>query len=107
MSVRELLSEREAAFAGDSAACEVPAPIFFTASPLDLEDIPKPQPRLDEVLLRIHACGVCHTELDEIEGRAAPTKLPIVLGHEIVDSVVEYCGHVICLLGTRPSVAQD
>ncbi len=37
-------------------------------------------------MVRISACGVCHTELDEIEGRVQP-KLPIVLGHEIVGKV--------------------
>ncbi|MDN3671256.1 alcohol dehydrogenase catalytic domain-containing protein [Echinicola jeungdonensis] len=37
--------------------------------PLELRDIPKPVPKADEVLIRVNVCGVCHTELDEIEGR--------------------------------------
>jgi propanol-preferring alcohol dehydrogenase len=54
--------------------------------PLKLVDLPVPQPRAGEILVRVSACGVCHTELDEIEGRLKP-RLPIVLGHEIVGKV--------------------
>jgi propanol-preferring alcohol dehydrogenase len=54
--------------------------------PLELIDLPIPRPRSKEILVKISACGVCHTELDEIEGRIQP-KLPIVLGHEIVGKV--------------------
>ena len=54
--------------------------------PLEMIDLPKPVPGLKEILVKISACGVCHTELDEIEGRIQP-KLPIVLGHEIVGRV--------------------
>jgi len=54
--------------------------------PLKLMDMPIPQPRSGEILVKISACGVCHTELDEIEGRLKP-RLPIVLGHEIVGRV--------------------
>ncbi len=51
--------------------------------PLELVYLPVPQPRSKEILVRISACGVCHTELDEIEGRLQP-KLPMILGHEII-----------------------
>lgn len=54
--------------------------------PLELLESPVPQPKAKEVLVKISACGVCHTELDEIEGRLQP-KLPVVLGHEIVGTV--------------------
>lgn len=54
--------------------------------PLQLMDIPTPEPKGKEVLLNVSACGVCHTELDEIEGRVFP-RLPIVPGHEIVGRV--------------------
>ena len=57
--------------------------------PLTLADIPIPEPALDEVLIRINACGVCHTELDEIEGRTPPSKLPMVPGHEVIGRVTE------------------
>ena len=54
--------------------------------PLELVDMPIPQPGSKEILVRVSACGVCHTELDEIEGRLKPN-LPIVLGHEIIGKV--------------------
>ena len=53
-------------------------------APLTLVDVPIPVPGENEVLIRVSACGVCHTELDEIEGRTAPPVLPVIPGHEIV-----------------------
>ncbi|MCK5709516.1 MAG: zinc-dependent alcohol dehydrogenase family protein [Deltaproteobacteria bacterium] len=58
-------------------------------SPLKLEDIPTPNPKEGEILIRISVCGVCHTELDEIEGRTPPPSFPAVLGHQIVGTVEE------------------
>lgn len=55
---------------------------------LRLDDLPVPQPGPRQVLLRVGACGVCHTELDEIEGRAAPARLPVIPGHEVVGRVI-------------------
>ncbi len=55
---------------------------------LRLTDIPIPEPETGEILVKVAACGVCHTELDEIEGRLKP-KLPIILGHEIVGRVAK------------------
>ena len=60
--------------------------------PLELTEIPTPQPKAWEVLVKVSTCGVCHTELDEIEGRTPPTRLPVVLGHQVVGSVVEHGG---------------
>jgi alcohol dehydrogenase, propanol-preferring len=57
-------------------------------APLKWVDLPEPQPGEGEVLLRVSACGVCHTELDEIEGRTPPPHMPVVLGHQVVGSVV-------------------
>jgi propanol-preferring alcohol dehydrogenase len=59
------------------------------SEPLVLADIPHPVPGRREVLLKVNACGVCHTELDEIEGRTPPPRLPVVLGHEVVGTVEE------------------
>ncbi|MGB5628620.1 MAG: zinc-dependent alcohol dehydrogenase family protein [Woeseiaceae bacterium] len=59
------------------------------SSPLVLVDIARPVPGNGEVLVEVSVCGVCHTELDEIEGRTAPPVLPVVPGHEIVGKVVE------------------
>ena len=59
------------------------------SAPLRAADIPRPVPGPGEVLLRVHVCGVCHTELDEIEGRTAPPVLPVVPGHQVVGTVTE------------------
>jgi propanol-preferring alcohol dehydrogenase len=55
--------------------------------PLKLVELPRPVPGRGQVLVRVSACGVCHTELDEIEGRVAPSQFPMILGHEIVGRV--------------------
>lgn len=60
--------------------------------PLESVDLPLQEPGPGEVRIRVSACGVCHTELDEIEGRTAPPRLPIVPGHEVV-GLVERLGH--------------
>jgi propanol-preferring alcohol dehydrogenase len=60
-----------------------------TRTPLQQVDLPDPMPRKGEVMIRVSACGVCHTELDEIEGRTPPPRFPVVLGHEVVGKVVE------------------
>jgi propanol-preferring alcohol dehydrogenase len=52
--------------------------------PLKLVDLPDPVPERSQILVRVSACGVCHTELDEIEGRVSPSRFPMILGHEIV-----------------------
>jgi propanol-preferring alcohol dehydrogenase len=57
-------------------------------APLVAEHIPVPQPRPSEVLIRVSACGVCHTEIDEIEGRTPPAILPMTPGHQVVGKVV-------------------
>jgi propanol-preferring alcohol dehydrogenase len=54
--------------------------------PLEWVDLPAPSPGQKEILVKVSACGICHTELDEIEGRLQPS-LPIILGHEIVGKV--------------------
>jgi propanol-preferring alcohol dehydrogenase len=61
-------------------------------NPLELREVPVPAPGQGELLLKVRVCGVCHTELDEIEGRTPPPRLPIVLGHQVV-GIVEKTGH--------------
>jgi len=56
-------------------------------SPLELVELPEPLPGEHEVLIKVSTCGVCHTELDEIEGRTPPPKLPMILGHQVVGRV--------------------
>jgi len=57
------------------------------AAPLEAAMLPDPEPGRGEILVRVTVCGVCHTELDEIEGRTPPPRLPVVPGHEIVGRV--------------------
>ncbi len=59
-------------------------------NPLKMADLPDPKPADGQILVKVSACGVCHTELDEIEGRLQ-ARLPIILGHEIV-GIVERLG---------------
>ncbi len=61
------------------------------SEPLTLQEISKPECGDDEVLLRVLTCGVCHTELDEIEGRTPPSFFPMVPGHQVV-GIVELKG---------------
>jgi len=56
-------------------------------SPLELVDMPVPVEAEDEILVKVSACGVCHTEIDEIEGRTPPSKFPVILGHQIIGRV--------------------
>ena len=61
-------------------------------NPLSFEEMEEPKPDKGDVLLRVTRCGVCHTELDEIEGRTPPPQLPRVLGHQVV-GVIEDGDH--------------
>ena len=63
-------------------------PVGSAEGPLSLDSIDVPEPGPGEVLIRVHACGVCHTELDEIEGRTAPETLPMTPGHQVVGTVI-------------------
>jgi len=56
--------------------------------PLTLVQMPRPEPEQGEILIEVAVCGVCHTELDEIEGRTVPPRFPIIPGHEIIGRVV-------------------
>ena len=49
--------------------------------PLRFCELRDPSPAEKEILVQVSACGVCHTELDEIEGRTMP-HLPVVPGHQ-------------------------
>jgi propanol-preferring alcohol dehydrogenase len=55
--------------------------------PLFMEEIPVPEPGENQLLIRVKACGVCHTELDIIEGRTPPTVLPVIPGHQVIGEV--------------------
>jgi propanol-preferring alcohol dehydrogenase len=61
-------------------------------TPLELVKLPDPRPGAQEILVKISTCGVCHTELDEIEGRIPPPRFPVVPGHQVVGRVIETGG---------------
>lgn len=56
--------------------------------PLEMMDFPDPVPGAKEILVKVSVCGVCHTEIDEIEGRMPHLKLPLIPGHQVVGKVV-------------------
>jgi len=62
-------------------------PVGENSAPLEAVERPIPEPGDSEILIRITACGVCHTELDEIEGRTPPPLLPVIPGHQVTGRV--------------------
>jgi len=56
-------------------------------TPLEPVELPIPEPGPGEIRIRVSACGVCHTELDEIEGRTPPPRFPVIPGHQVVGRV--------------------
>ena len=76
------------------------------AMPLEMSYLPKPVPSDYEVLVKVLACGVCHTELDEIEGRTPPSQFPVIPGHQVI-GIVESTGKLVTKLkaGERVGVA--
>jgi propanol-preferring alcohol dehydrogenase len=58
-------------------------------TPLSLRTVAQPTPGEGQILIRISTCGVCHTELDEIEGRTPPPVLPIIPGHQVIGVVAD------------------
>ena len=58
--------------------------------PLTQVDLPVPRPGLGQVLLRVHACAVCRTDLHIIDGELTKPKNPLIPGHEIVGTVVDH-----------------
>jgi alcohol dehydrogenase, propanol-preferring len=57
------------------------------SAPLVSAQMPEPTPDKGEILIAVSACGVCHTEWDEIEGRTPPPAFPVILGHQVVGKV--------------------
>jgi propanol-preferring alcohol dehydrogenase len=81
-------------------------PLAGNPAPLSFEERPVPVPGPGEVRLRVLTCGVCHTELDELEGRTPPTRFPRIPGHQVV-GIVDAVGSGVPLerLGQRMGVA--
>ena len=57
--------------------------------PLQYESVPVPEPDSEQVLIRVHTCGVCHTDLHILDSELTEPKLPLILGHEIVGTVAK------------------
>lgn len=65
--------------------------------PLTIEEVPDPVPGYGEVVIKVQAVGICHSDLEIIEGKLTPPKLPLILGHEvagIIEKVGEGVTHV-------------
>jgi alcohol dehydrogenase, propanol-preferring len=79
-----------------AAVLRKPAPI--EVRPLTMEDVPKPPIQRGQVLIEVHACGVCRSNLHVIEGdwvkNGVPAKLPIIPGHEISGTIVDLADDV-------------
>lgn len=75
-------------------------------APLELMEFPKPVPGDREVLVKVSVCGVCHTELDEIEGRTPPSVFPVIPGHQVIGRVEQIGGQVSKFkIGDRVGIA--
>lgn len=73
--------------------------------PLRPKRVPIPRPEAGQVLLRVRACGVCHTDLHIVDGELTRPKLPLILGHQIVGTVVGTGTEVECFpIGQRIGV---
>ena len=62
--------------------------------PLQLRDVPKPQPAIGQLLVRVSTCAVCRTDLHIVDGELSDPKLPLILGHQIVGRVEQLGGNV-------------
>jgi propanol-preferring alcohol dehydrogenase len=68
-------------------ACVLRARAPVESNPLVFTDVPVPEPKADEVLVRVHACGVCRTDLHVIEGELPVLKSPVIPGHQVVGTI--------------------
>ena len=65
-------------------ACVLNSPKPVDDRPLEFTDAPDPEPAVDEVLLRVRACGICRTDLHVVEGELPARRTPVIPGHQIV-----------------------
>jgi propanol-preferring alcohol dehydrogenase len=79
-------------------AMRLSAPAPVSRKPLQLSVVPVPVPGPGEILIAVHACGVCHTDLHTVEGELEPHRSPVVPGHQIVGEVIAF--------GDRPGERQ-
>lgn len=74
--------------------CILHSPAGIESNPLKLAEIEKPNPKADEILVRVSTCGVCRTDLHVIEGELPQRKMPVIPGHQVV-GVVEKTGNAV------------
>jgi len=87
-------------------ACFLRAPAKVETNPLEIGDLPKPEPGPGEILVRVEVCGVCRTDLHVIEGELPPKKSPVIPGHQVVGHVAATGAGVERLsIGSRVGVA--
>lgn len=81
-------------------------PGLITDEPLLLDEIDRPMPGPDQIRLKVHMCGVCHTDLHTVEGELILPDLPLIPGHQVV-GIVEALGQAVTRhqLGDRVGVA--
>ncbi|HWF38585.1 MAG TPA: zinc-dependent alcohol dehydrogenase family protein [Candidatus Acidoferrales bacterium] len=72
-------------------ACVLRSPAPVDSNPLEYTEVPRPEPGAGEVLVRVHFCGVCRTDLHVVEGELPPRKPHIIPGHQVV-GVIEKLG---------------
>jgi len=68
-------------------ALTLPKPALIDSAPLQLRDLPIPEPAANEIRVRVHACGICRTDLHVVEGDLPPQVEHIVPGHQVVGVV--------------------
>jgi alcohol dehydrogenase, propanol-preferring len=64
--------------------------LFEQRKPLKMEEVAVPEPKAGQVLIKVHTCGVCRTDLHVVDGDLSEPKLPLILGHQIVGTVVGF-----------------
>jgi len=87
-------------------ACVLRAPAAIETNPLEYAEVPMPQPKSGEALVRVRTCGVCRTDLHVIEGELPPRKSPVIPGHQVV-GLIEKQGENArrFAVGTRVGIA--
>lgn len=80
----------ETVLEGTMRAMRLTQPGPIGRAPLEPVELAIPQPGPGEVLIRVHACGVCHTDLHLVEGELEPHREGVVPGHEIVGQIVAF-----------------